>query len=275
MATIRFSKISPFFLVVVMLALTILACRVLAPKSAPTATPSPTSTITLTPTISSTPSPSITPSPHPTRTSTPQPKWVIDFAQPILDAISLRKPDFQDHFDDKSGSWRQPDKNPCGQRIEIRDGELVLTDCRAHPTNINYADFVAEFDARFLPDTNKHSEWLFFFRLYDTPYTSFAVNYDGSVSIIDLLNVGESLDFPSAAKSGLETNHLLVIAKGSKFAFYVNNQPFCYLESPSVFQQGDILLGNYDGSGAVDIAHPAIVAFDNFKIWNIREIPLP
>jgi hypothetical protein len=152
---------------------------------------------------------------------------------------------------------------------------LVLTDCRAHPANINYADFVAEFDARFLPDTSRRSEWLFFFRLYDTPYTCFSVNYDGSVRIMDLLKVGESLEFPSVAKPGLETNHLLVIAKGSKFAFYVNKQPFHYLESSSVFRQGDILLGNYDGSGAVDLAHPAIVAFDNFKIWDIWDISIP
>jgi len=248
----------------------------LMPKLAPVIPPS-TATATLTATLvpvpTSTNGPLPTRTPLPTSTSTPQPEWVTDFAQPILDAIALRAPDFQDDFDDKSGGWRQPEKNPCGQRIEIRDGELVLTDCRAHPANIDYADFVAEFDARFLPDTSRRSEWEIFFRLHDTSYTYFGVNYDGSAAIGNLSKIGEKLEFPSVAKPGLETNHLLVIAKGSKFAFYMNNQPFHYLESPSVFRQGDIWLANYDGSGSVDLAHPAIVAFDNFKIWNIDDLP--
>jgi uncharacterized protein YqkB len=85
----------------------------------------------------------------------------------------------------------------------------------------------------------------------------------------------EQLEFSSIANPGLETNYLMVIAKGSKFAFYVNNKPFYYLESPSVFLQGDILLGNTDESGAIDLAHPAIVAFDNFKIWDIGDINIP
>lgn len=101
------------------------------------------------------------------------------------------------------------------------------------------------------------------------------VNYDGSVFIVDLLKVRERLEFPSGANPGLDTNHLLVIAKGARFAFYLNNQPFYYLESSSVFRQGDIQLGNDDGSGSIDLAHPAIVAFDNYKIWNIRELSVP
>ena len=271
---LKLTKTNPFSLVVVVLALTILACSVFTPKSVPITTLAPstkTPTPSFTPAISSTPSPSITPSPRPTLTSTPQPKWVTDFAQPILDVIALRTPDFQDDFDDKSGRW-QTDR--CGQRIEFIDGELVLTDCRAYRANMNYADFVAEFDARFLPDTNKRSSWQFIFRRFDTAFTHFAVNYDGSVAIIDLVN-REDLEFPSIANRGLETNHLLVIAKGSHFAFYINNKPFYYLMSPSVSLQGDILLGNTDGSGSIDLAHPAIAAYDNFKIWNIHDISIP
>lgn len=274
----RLSKKSSFALVSVMITLSILSCNALPSAPLSTITPisiSKTPTPSLIPTVTNTPVPSITPSPRPTSTSTPQPYWVTDFAQPILDTIALRAPDFQDNFDDRSGGWRQPEKNPCSQRIEIRDGELVLTDCRAHPANTDYADFVAEFDARFLPNTNKRSRWQFIFRLYDSPFTHFAVDYDGSVFIVDLLKVGGNLEFPSVANPGLETNHLLVIAKGSKFAFYLNDQPLYYLESPSTFRQGDILLGNDDGSGANDLAHPAVVAFDNFKIWNIWDISIP
>jgi hypothetical protein len=189
---------------------------------------------------------------------------VTEFSQPILDLIASRAPDIQDDFNDKSGGWRQPERIRCGQRVKITDGELVLTDCSAYRTKMNYADFVAEFDARFLPGTKRGSAWQFFFRLYDTPYTHFAANYDGSVAIVDLTKNGEHLEFSSIANPGPETNHLLVIAKGSKFAFYVNNKPFYFVESPWVFRQGDIWLGSID-----------IAAFDNFRIWDIRDITIP
>ena len=293
----RLSKLKPFALVISIIASTIVSCSGFLPKPVSTTTPVSKSTDTIPPTTtpvstsiktltpittpvststetlapSYTPTLTVTPSPRPTKTSTPQPQWVTDFAQPILDVIALRTPDFQDDFDDKSGGW-QADR--CGQRMKYVDGELVLTDCSVHRAHMDYADFVAELDARFLPDTNHRSRWQFIFRLYDAPYTHFAVNFYGSVYIIDLLN-REQLEFPSVANPGLATNHLLVIAKGTKFAFYVNNKPFYYLESPSVFRQGDIFLGYDDGSGAIDLAHPAIVAFDNFKIWNIWDISIP
>jgi hypothetical protein len=275
----HFYHLSPF---IAILAMITSSCSVLVPEPAPTPTPVSTATTTpapsMTSTIRNTTSPSITPTPtaqptgtsmpQPTKTSTPQPKWVTDFAQPIFDVIALRTPNYQDDFDDKSGGW-QTDR--CGQRMKYVDSELVLTDCRAYRGNMNYADFVIELDARFLPDTNVRSTWQFLFRRYDTLYTHLAVAYDGSVFIVDLLG-REHLEFSSVANPGLETNHLLVIAKGTKFAFYVNNKPFYYLDNPSAVRQGDILLGSDDGSGAVDLANPAIVAFDNFKIWNIKDI---
>jgi hypothetical protein len=62
----------------------------------------------------------------------------------------------------------------------------------------------------------------------------------------------------------------MMIAKGSQFAFYINNKPFYYVENPSIWRwQGDILLG--DGTEGPDLG--AIVAFDNFKIWNIHDLP--
>jgi len=153
----HFYHLSP---VIGILAIITSSCSVHVPEPAPTTTPVSTSTTT--------PAPSIT---------SPQPKWVSDFAQPILDVIALRTPNYEDDFDDKSGGW-QTDR--CGQRMKYLEGELVLTDCRAYRGNMNYADFVIELDARFLPDTNKRSTWQLLFRRYDTLYTHFAVDYDNT-----------------------------------------------------------------------------------------------
>jgi hypothetical protein len=188
---------------------------------------------------------------------------VTDFAQPILDAIASCPPSFQDDFGLGSAGW-------SGRRISYLDGELVLTDGNANRAQMDYADFVVEFDARFLPDTNKNyrSNWAISFRNYDVSNYYFGVYFDGSVRLGNL--VGDHLDFPYAANPGLETNHLMMIAKGSQFAFYINNKPFYYVENPSIWRwQGDILLG--DGTEGPDLG--AIVAFDNFKIWNIYGLP--
>jgi hypothetical protein len=208
-----------------------------------------------------------TSTPRPTSTQTPPPAWVAEFAQPILDAIASRAPSFQDDFGPESAGWQALS---CGQRINYLDGELVLTDCKVTRQYIDYADFVVEFDAHFLPDTNKNtrSNWSVYFR----QEYRFSVYFDGSVTL-GLRPGDENFDFPYAANPGLETNHLLLIAKGLKLAFYMNNKPLYYYEKSSIIRQGTMDLIVDDGSGARDLAHPAIVAFDNFKIWNIYDLP--
>src|SRR3972149_3210195 len=68
----------------------------IAPSAGPGATLTPSGTPTERPTL--TPVPSITP--------TPQPEWVTNFAQPILDAVANRPPVFEDIFDGRSTAWK-------------------------------------------------------------------------------------------------------------------------------------------------------------------------
>ena len=100
-------------------------------------------TLTMPPTLANTP----TRTPRPTATATPIPAWVNDFAQP-LDARAHRPPSFQDDFGPGSAGWQVDDW--CGKRMEYVQGELVVSDCRLTRPNINYSDFVVEFDARSL-----------------------------------------------------------------------------------------------------------------------------
>ncbi len=198
------------------------------------------------------------------------PGWVTEFAQPILDAIADRPPSFQDDFGSGSAGWIA---DRCGQRIAYVDGELVLTDCIVNHANIDYADFVVEFDAHFLPETviNNASNWSVVFRQYDTSGYRYSIYYDGRITLS--LAQNKYQEFSNAAFYPLGTNHILLIAKGSKFAFYINNRPLYFSEESSVIRQGSMTLQSSDGSGARDLAHPAIVGFDNFKIWNIYDLP--
>jgi hypothetical protein len=249
------------------------SCSAFSPQPTPTLTPI-GSTVTLvpnsTPTVSSTPAPSVTPSPRPTKTATPQPEWITRFSQPILTAIASRQPDFQDDFDDKSGGWQREDW--CGAaRLKYQDGELVLTSCGARRAHIDYSDFVLKLDGRFLQGTNDDAWWGIFFRDSDGQRYSFSVYIDGSVWLGGL---GGDPSFSPAALAGFETNHLMLIAKGSEFAFYVNDKPLYYIKD-NKYRWGDIWFRAWGGGSPNITDKPSIVAFDNFMIWDIQDISIP
>jgi hypothetical protein len=128
-----------------------------------------------------------------------------------------------------------------------------------------YTDFVAELEGRFLPgSTTGERRWSFHYRLDGT--NSFYIFYDdGQVAaIFERLGFpGESKNLPGVALSGGSVNHMLAIAKGDTFALYVNGQPVFYQAREHVWPTGRMML---------KVIGPA-VAFDNFKIWDISDLP--
>jgi hypothetical protein len=241
---------------IVIIAGSIFAVRSFGADPAPTNTSVPSSTLTST--ITSTSTPSRTPTPRPTRTNTPQPAWVTEFAQPILDAIAVRSPNFQDDFHDKSGGWQADDW--CGSRMDYADGELVVTDCRLSDSHINYSDFVVEFDARYLLAPTTDSHWSFHFRTTEGPSYSLQIAYGGDVHIS--LDSAGDYDFPGAANPGIQSNHIMVIAKGSKIAIFINGEAL-FSTDVTLLRYGDLRFFSDD----------TVLAIDNFKIWNIYDLP--
>jgi len=242
-------------------------------KPADQPVPTPTATFELpTATIappSATPEPSatITPikTPRPTPTPTLPPAWVTDFAQPILSAIASLPPNFQDDFGPGSAGWKADEW--CGSRMEYVDGELVITDCRASRQNINYRDFVIEFDARILPEAAVGSQWVFHFRDIGGP--AHAIHFYGNGEVMVFFyqdNTHESVfyDFPDAAKPGNKSNHILVIGKGARKAIFLNAKPLVSVDAlnPSY---GDFRF----------FADDTILAIDNVRVWNIADISIP
>ncbi|MEW6092984.1 MAG: zinc ribbon domain-containing protein [Chloroflexota bacterium] len=214
------------------------------------ATPSPTLTPTSPPTSTATLKPTITPTPLPT--------WVTEFAQPILDAIADRPPDFYDDFGIGSAGWKAEDW--CGRRMEYVEGEMVVTDCRLSRPNINYSDFVIEFDGRFFPGADSNSTWVLDFRNIGGPNNAIRLNFNGDVSLAFF--EGESYEFSGAAKSGDLWNHFLIIAKGAEIAIYINDSPLLYVPD-TYLRYGDFLF----------IADGSILGIDNVSIWNIYDVP--
>ena len=235
----RLSKIVPFSLVFAILALTIQACNTptvkpgstitIVPGATKTAAPSFTPTISSTPrpSITSSPGPSSTASPRPTITATPLPEWVTDFAQPIRDVISLRPPSFQDDFGSRSGRWTE---DYCTGSMKYIEGELVLENCRVFRPNIDWRDFALEVDVRFLEGTNPSTEWALHFRDLGNSGHMLSLYHNGTLAISFTKAHGASnrIEFDNSALSNHQIHHVLLIARGDQFAFYLDNQPLYY-----------------------------------------------
>jgi hypothetical protein len=271
----RLPKVNPFSLVFAILALTIQACNVIPSKPVSTITLVPTSTKppmpSFTPTISIPPppsttssfSPSITPSPSPTITSTPLPQWVTDFAQPIRDVISLRTPSFQDDFGTGSGGWKE---EGCDGSMKYVEGELVVENCRVFRPNIDWRDFALEIDVRFLEGTNPSTEWGFHFRDLGNSGHDLILYHNGILAITFTKAKGASnrIEFDNDALSNHQIHHILLIARGNQFAFYLDSQPLYYTQNDE-----------YRFGRCVFFVNSGTAAMDNFKIWDISTIPTP
>jgi hypothetical protein len=222
-----------------------------------TATP----TASLTPSLTSSPTRTSTRTPRPSPTLTPQPEWVRDFAQPILEAISQRAPDFKDDFGAGSSGWQA--STWCGSRMEYVDGGLVVSDCRLSRPGINYKDFVFEFDAHLLPGVSSDSTWTLNYRDIGGPNHSIHVSYAGDVKL-GFYDLQEVEPFPRVARAGNESNHFLVIARGATIAIFINDIPLYSTEAP-VPTYGDFQF----------LADNTVLGIDNVKVWNLGNLDLP
>jgi len=218
------------------------------------ASSTPPATPTLTPTF--TPLPSITPSSTPT--NTPLPDWAINFSEPILLAIQDRPPDFQDDFHDQSGGWHLDEYHRENQ-INFVEGEIIAG-TYTYNQKINFTDFVLEVDGRNLwsSEVDDLTRWSIGFRDNGLAYYEVGIFYSGKIGIWMYSDYRE----PGWVPSGTESNHVLLIAKGPEFALYVNGQPIAYWKE-STIRYGTIKL----------MVRHSVAAFDNFKIWDISDLP--
>jgi hypothetical protein len=247
-------------------ALLLSSCSTLVPQpdptfipDIPTGTPVPSST----PTIIDTPTPSASPTSNPTKTSTPQPGWVGDFAQPVLNAIAERTPSFQDDFGPGSAGWVSDN---CVGSMKTVDGELVITNCRVFRPNTDWRDLVLEVDLRFLKGTGSASEWALHFRDVGNSGHVLSLYHNGHIAISFTKAHGdsESLEFRNSALTDEQPHQVILIARGNRFAFFLDGQPLYYDEND------EYLFGRW-----VFFSEPGAAAVDNLKIWDISKIPSP
>jgi len=200
--------------------------------------------------------PSMTPAP---------PLWVTEFAAPILADIRARPPDFEDTFGVRDRGWSVVPW--CASRVmSIEDGRLLLRECAVGYTRVNFRDYAIEVEVGHESGPREGGA--------DIDFRNrgcwFRLNWDGRVEAEcgdkpSGEDVRKTLRMQDFDWGGAEMVRMLLIAKGTQFAFFLNDEPFGFLEHAGYRAGGWYLGGGGTDGGTLD----TVLAFDNFRIWDI------
>jgi len=204
-------------------------------------------------------------------------------AEPILDSIGARPPDYQDDFRDPDSGWPRG-STPTGDEWGYQDDAyLIATTNRPQGTccfgarpvpEPLFSDFVLELDAQFLD--GEAGMWALTFRDLagdEPPVGHYAVGFwpDGGFRVwknvdgthIELKQADQSL---LAFEDGYEPHHLTVVARGPEIAYYMDGEPLWYARDESLSRGGiQLVLENVEPDTLVR------ARFDNLKLWNISD----
>lgn len=175
--------------------------------------------------------------------ATLSPSWVAEFAEPILAAIKDRTPDFQDNFSTTIGTW---------QSGTIESG--VLRDTDSH--SITNSFFLNKPNFVFQVDVGQPS----------TCCTHVRANDNNSI-YLSPQDWGLCWSFKSDCDWdfltwGTNKIQVIVIVKGTQFAFYLDGAPRGYQDRSSL------------GSGQAGLmCSKETCEFDNVKFWNLDNVP--
>ncbi len=202
----------------------------------------------------------------------PQAEQARAFAEPILQAIANRPPDYEYDFSKPENGWISGSDDTSTR--DYVDGEYVVTvkpngGTGAGPgKDFIFSDFVAEVDARIVSAADPGG-WGFIFREQPFPQSfRYHINFD-NIGMSLFLDTGSYTDLFSLQGAPVqpapESNHLLVIAKGPDIAIYINGEPVTVV-SHMTLSSGIVSLGIHAGEQETE------VHFDNFKIWDISDL---
>lgn len=142
-------------------------------------------------------------------------------------------------------------------------GELVVTNCDVQNQRLRYTDFVLEVDARFVSYDPADGRW----GVYLGSSDGIMINNWGDITW--LLEDGPMGVNSGKAHPGAASNHILLIVRGTGYALYVNDQPISYITSDTIREEDiELLVPRLDQTH-----YEIVVAFDNFKIWDISDLP--
>ena len=208
--------------------------------------------------------------PPETAAPTPSPGSPADqaraFAEPILATIADRPPDFEDDFSTADKGWGL-------DQFEIIDGVVRATLVDGNTAGLGppwlvAKDFVLSFDSRQVSGSYGSGQTV----NLGLPggFLSFSIasgtrNWDSGKMWDDQWHSVPSGGGDVVSPIG-EINHILVVARGPRVAFYLNDVPVVYVEDNDFDVAHDVW---FMCNGQPDI----VCEFDNIKIWNLEDMP--
>jgi hypothetical protein len=225
---------------------------------------------------------------------------VTDFAQPILSAIASQPTVYEDDFSNPNSGWgsgwhmdgwfRSGEYGyQNGEYFIVADpaidqtpslNKVTCNSIHGIPTP-NVSDFVLEIAGRVVSGTN--GIWQIHFRRQGGFDTKNVFNYSlfrntgGEVSLLrnEKLNM---TDLPGQSHAQVplahlaDTDFLQIIARGSQFAVVLNGVPLIFTNDPNAerHNKGKVFMQVCNGGD-----EPMRVQFDNLKIWDLSNIPIP
>jgi hypothetical protein len=209
----------------------------------------------------------------PTPTTNPLIEQSSAFTKPILQAIANRKPDFEDDFSTANKGWNWMfgmGGNDGTFVIEQGVARFRIGQADAFMTNkaLNKKDFVLQLDAR-LAAGNKASQMTVNFHLLNSNNWFNITLYSGlrEWSVTKTwAGQGISLATGSDNISPIsETTQVMIVARGAKYAIYLNNVPIAYFEDADFDTSGNTML-------FCTAPSQTVCEFDNVKFWDLSKV---
>ncbi len=216
----------------------------------------------------------------------PQAAQARAFAEPILQAIADRPPDFADDFSTANSRWYWIMSNDKGQTVlrgnvsadNLKNGALTLPSGDGLYTGVaiedcsDYTNFVMQADLMWADVTDGGGEVSMNWRVQDNAEHYRFTIWLNLIPSWEVAHFGVGIRNPLA--SGIaETNtpgtptRVLIVAYGSQFAIYLNGSPLTYVEDAQL-TNSKIGTCNFGfGPG------PMTIAIDNVKAWNLDNVP--
>lgn len=218
----------------------------------------------------------------------PQAAQARAFAEPILQAVADKAPDFEDDFSTINPNWQiDTFDSSCG---EIANGRLRISilpermgqqsdgryTCGAHnPNLLTVTNFVFEIDLTQMESEIQGFAGIQWRHTYhydqvdDDGYYRVEVSVPGNHWVLTKSSTsplgGTSLETLQEWQ-GTGSGRIRVVALGNQFAVYINEAPIFYLQDDhNSTGEIDLLLNAPDG--------PVSVEYDNVKLWNLDNVP--
>ena len=205
-------------------------------------------------------------------TLSPQAAQARAFAEPILQAVADRKPDFEDDFSTAGKGWSGGNLQP-GESAVVQNGvarlEVKEKDASFGNEALNRKDFVLQLDAR-VAEGDKATQLIVHFHNLSGEYWFYLVVHSaGNTWLVDKHVPGDQRNLANGSGNVSpfgEKTRIMIVARGPRAAIYLNGTPVAYFED-----------ADFDTSGGTGLfcqsLGQAVCEFDNVKFWNLNNVP--